>query len=233
MDQVRKAVIYTRVSTANQATDGVSLDAQLSRCRAHAEARGLTIIGEYQDAGISGRADPASRPGYEAARVATLDTHGTTPGVVLVVYSLSRLCRSVRHLYELVDSGLQIQSVTEPIDTTTAAGRMIVGLLSVMAQFEAELTAERTATALRHLQSDGKHVGRPPYGWRVGPAGLLEQDPTTHGAVKEIEELHRNGASAAAIARSLGGAAAGWHETKVRRILRRNHGKARNAPVSP
>lgn len=63
---MKQAVIYTRVSTTGQALEGVSLDAQMARARAYCGAMGFEIIGEYTDAGLSGkRAD--NRPGLQSA----------------------------------------------------------------------------------------------------------------------------------------------------------------------
>jgi hypothetical protein len=79
-----KAIIYTRVSTAGQATDGVSLDAQEAKARSWAEANGYEIGDVWSDAGISGKR-ATNRPALTAA----LDAVCADRGNVLVVYSLS------------------------------------------------------------------------------------------------------------------------------------------------
>jgi DNA invertase Pin-like site-specific DNA recombinase len=102
---------------------------------------------------------------------------------------------------------------------------MFVGILAVLAQFDAELTAEKTACALAQLQSNGKHVGRPPFGWRVGEDGRLERAEGTSeaAAATRISELRAAGASASSIALQLGAETGRrWHETQVRRILVRS-----------
>lgn len=86
------AFIYTRVSTMEQATDGVSLDAQQAKAVKWAEANGYTVAGTFTDAGISG-SRMRNRPGLQAALDAVCKAKGA-----LVVYSLSRMARSTRTL---------------------------------------------------------------------------------------------------------------------------------------
>ena len=84
-----KATAYIRVSTAQQAEEGVSLEAQQARIAAYCMANGLELVNTFTDAGLSGkRAD--NRPGLQAALEAVCNDGG-----ILVVYSLSRLARSV------------------------------------------------------------------------------------------------------------------------------------------
>ncbi len=149
----RNAIDYVRVSTAGQAADGVSLEAQRARITAAAAAAGLELVAIHADEGLSGkRAD--NRPGLVAALEAACRAKA-----VLVVYSLSRMSRSVTDTLAIVGrldkAGAGFVSLTESIDTTTAAGRMMVTMLAAFAAFERELTAERTATALHHKRSRG------------------------------------------------------------------------------
>ena len=168
-----KAIVgYTRVSTAAQAEDGVSLDAQHARIEAYAVAAGLPLSAIYSDRGISG-AKASTRPELQRAISEACKRRG-----VLVVYSLSRLARSTRDAIEIADrldrAGADLVSLTESIDTTSAAGRMIFRLLAVLAEFEADLTRERTRTALRHLRGQGRRVsGLIPYGSDLAADGSI------------------------------------------------------------
>ena len=164
--QPRLAVGYTRVSSPGQAAHGISLEAQKARIEGWAKSNSVELAGIYTDAGISGtRRD---RPELEQA----MKMCGK--GSVLVVYSLSRMGRSTRHLLELSErlkhAGADLVSLSESIDTTSAAGRMIFGVLATLAQFEAELAGERTAAALRHKIDMGESpngIGR--YGFKAVP----------------------------------------------------------------
>lgn len=167
-----KIIAYLRVSTEEQARDGVGLDAQLAKAEAwrvlNAPGAQLAV---FRDEGISGTVE--DRPGLAKAIAAA------QRGDVLLVYSLSRLSRSTRHTLDLAatleDVGADLVSVSEKIDTTSAAGKMVFRLLAVLAEFERDLTAERTSAALATLRAQGKRYCRYP---RVAPA--------TEARIKEL-----------------------------------------------
>jgi DNA invertase Pin-like site-specific DNA recombinase len=84
---------------------------------------------------------------------------------VLVVYSLSRLARSIRHLLalgeELNQRQIGLRSLTEAVDTTTAQGRFLFSILAAMNQMEVELLRERTKAGLLAARNRGRIGGRP------------------------------------------------------------------------
>ncbi len=86
-------------------------------------------------------------------------------GDVIVVYSLSRLARSIRHLLELAEElrarEVGLQSLTEAIDTTSPAGRFVFTILGALGQMEVELLRERTHAGLRAARARGRVGGRP------------------------------------------------------------------------
>ena len=102
----KQAIGYVRVSTEQQASEGVSLEAQAARIRAYAALNELDLAAIYTDAGLSGKRSD-NRPQLQAA----LD-HATRIGGVLVVYSLSRLARSTRDTLAL--SLIHISEPTRP-----------------------------------------------------------------------------------------------------------------------
>lgn len=181
-----KIIAYLRVSTEEQARDGVGLDAQLAKAESWRalNAPGAQLV-VFRDAGISGMVE--DRPGLAKA-MAVLQK-----GDVLLVYSLSRLSRSTRHTLdlsiELERVGVDLVSVSERIDTTTAAGKMVFRMLAVLAEFERDVTAERTSAALATLRAQGKRYCRYP---RVADA-----------TVAVVKELRAEGKSYRVIAREL------------------------------
>lgn len=86
-------------------------------------------------------------------------------GDTLVVYSLSRLGRDIRHLLDieryLYLEGVALKSLTEPIDTSTADGRLLFNVRAAFAQFEREVTRERTKDSVARRKEKGLQVGRP------------------------------------------------------------------------
>ena len=166
-----RAIGYVRVSTAEQAAEGVSLAAQRARIAAWARANDAELVDVFTDAGLSGgRAD--NRPGLQAA----LD-RACSGQAALVVYSLSRLARSTRDaitISERLDTaGADLVSLSEKIDTTTAAGKMVFRMLAVLAEFERDQISERTTAAMQHKKARREYTGgEAPYGWRVAADGV-------------------------------------------------------------
>jgi DNA invertase Pin-like site-specific DNA recombinase len=168
----RKTVGYVRVST-DQSAEGVSLAAQEARIAAYCAAMGWAVSETIRDAGESAKS--LKRPGIAT----TLDA--IRRGVVgrIVVAKLDRLTRSVRDLADLIDlcakHDVALVSVGETLDTSTAAGRMVVNMLGVVAAWEREAIGERTATALAHKRRHRTAYGPTPFGFvRVGDALVPE-----------------------------------------------------------
>ena len=84
---------------------------------------------------------------------------------IIVVYKIDRLGRSLKHLIELINQltqkGVGLRSLNDPIDTTTAQGRLITNIFASMAEFERDLIRERTQAGLTAARSRGKQGGRP------------------------------------------------------------------------
>jgi len=226
MKTTESAIGYVRVSTEDQADHGVSLDAQRERIEAWCAANGYQLADVHVDAGVSGkRAD--NRPGLQSAIEAACAN-----GSALVVYSLSRLARSVRDTLDLAERldrhGADLVSLSERIDTTSAAGRMVFRMLAVLAEFERDLTAERTKAALAHKRANGEAYGETPFGYqRVGDR--LVEDADAQLAVALVLDLRGRGWAYRAIARELedrgvktakGGTR--WDAKTVQRIALRN-----------
>lgn len=225
-----QAIGYARVSSAQQAEEGVSLAAQEERIKAWCLAHAYGLSAVEVDAGLSGgRAD--NRPALQRALDAVCKAKG-----VLVVYSLSRLARSTRDAIDIMerlhDAGADLVSLTENIDTTTAMGKLFFRLMAALAEFERDIISERTSMAMAHKRGRGEYTGgEAPYGWRVvselndgGPLRVVE-DEDEQRTIVMIEHLHRvEKRSPARIARDLNECHAPsrgqvWHAKSVRRIL--------------
>lgn len=223
----RTAVAYVRVSTEDQATEGVSIEAQQAKLAAWCLANDCELLSSEVDAGLSGgRAD--NRPGLQAAIELACKTKS-----VLVVYSLSRLARSTKDTIaigeQLDKSGADLVSLSEKIDTTTAAGKMIFRMLAVLAEFERDQVSERTTMALAHKKSKGERVGTVPYGFELAADGTnLVRNEAEQSVIATIQTLRGRGMSYRAIAAELEAAniqtkagLAKWSHTTIKSICDR------------
>lgn len=221
-----RVVAYVRVSTDKQADHGVSLDAQRAKVEAYAALYDLELVSVEVDAGLSAKS--LERPAL--ARALGMLEAGTADA--LLVVKLDRLTRSVRDLGELVDryfaSGRSsLISVSENIDTRTAAGRLVLNVLGAVSQWEREAIGERTAAAMAHKRARREYTGgRAPYGWAVSADGVsLEPCDAEQAVIREARELAAAGLSLRKIGAEL--AARGilprsggtWHATGIAAVL--------------
>jgi site-specific DNA recombinase len=164
-----KVICYARVSTEEQAEEGVSLQAQTARMKAYAELYALEIVDVIEDAGVS--AKTLDRPGLKAA-LARLK-RGEVAG--LLIAKIDRLSRTVADWNYLIGeyfdekAGKQLFSVGDQIDTRTAAGRLVLNVLMSVSQWEREVISERTKEAFKYMKSKGHKLGGSvPYGFQLG-----------------------------------------------------------------
>ncbi len=192
---------YVRVSTLEQADEGLSLDAQQAKIQSYCLAHDIPLGEVYADRGISGRRT-CNRPGLEAAISHACRTKGP-----LVVVSLSRLARSTRDAILIAERlercGAQLVLISESVDTRSAAGRMFYSVLAAIAQFESDLIGERTSFALRYKREQGRRWCRDcPFGFRWR-AGRLQEDPDEQRTLSIMHSLRRRGLSYREIAKRL------------------------------
>ena len=230
-----KAYGYIRVSTEGQATNGVSLDAQRAKINAWCAGNGYVLRGVHVDAGLSGkRAD--NRPGLQAA----LD-EVCKRGGALVVYSLSRLARSTKDALAIAErldkAGADLVSLTERIDTTSAAGKMVFRMLAVLAEFERDLISERTTAAMAHKRANGQRIGSIPYGYDLDADGVnLRSNETEQAVIADIQRRRADGQTLHEIAVALTAQGAPtkagnrrWAHQTVAQILKRLKGRSNAA----
>jgi len=170
-----KAVGYVRVSTEEQAREGISLDNQKAKIKAYCESQDWQLIKVFSDEGFS-RKD-MGRKGLKGLLSYLEVDHAD----VVVVHKTDRLTRKQRHLYQLLEDeferrGIGFKSVTEPFDTTTAMGKGFLGMLGVFAQLEGDLISERTKDALRRKKELDEHVGSAPLGFEAKDKALEAKD---------------------------------------------------------
>ncbi len=205
-----RVIAYTRVSTEEQATQGVSLSAQEAKLRAYCDLYGHELLEVIVDAGQS--AKTLKRPGLQRALEAL--KAGEADG--LLVLKLDRLTRSVRDLGDLLETYFQtsaLLSLQEQCDTSTAAGRLVLNLLTSVAQWERETTSERTKTSLAFKKTQGVVLGRPPLADRETIDRVLELHAAGYSLRKTVEVLVAEGRQT-----QRGGA---WAPNTVRKILAR------------
>jgi len=151
-----KTALYARVSTNN----GQSPAMQLRELREYCKRRGWTVAGEYIDSGVSGAKE--TRPELDKLMH---DAHKRKFDAV-VVWKFDRFARSVSHLLRALESfqalGVSFVSLSESIDTSTPAGRMVFTVLGAVAELERSLIGERVRAGLRNARAKGKVLGRPP-----------------------------------------------------------------------
>lgn len=222
----KRAIGYIRVSTDQQASEGVSLDAQQNQIEAYCSLYGFELIGIEVDAGLS--ASTLNRPGLQNA-LAALESGEAG---ALVVVKLDRLTRSVRDLDALLTGyfakRFDLVSVAEQVDTTNATGRMILGILMQVSQWEREVIGERTAAAMQHKIAAGEYIGGTvPFGQRVSADGvMLEADEGEQSILADIAALQASGLSLRKIADELNARGvtrrdgASWHHVAVSRAIK-------------
>lgn len=199
---MKTAIGYIRVSTEQQANEGVSLDAQRAKIEAWCTHNGYELVQVYVDAGISGKSMD-KRPGLQDA------LKSLKKGMALVSYSLSRLARSTKDAISIGETVAKrkadMVSLSEQIDTTTAAGKMMFQMLAVLAEFERNLVAERTTNALQHKKATGqKYCNQTPYGFEAIEGKLVQVEQEAQ-VVAEIQAARAGGDTLQAIANSLNG----------------------------
>jgi DNA invertase Pin-like site-specific DNA recombinase len=171
-DMGTRTVAYLRVSTEKQADKGVSLDAQRAKVEAYASLYDLDLVAVEVDAGVSAKS--LDRPAL--GRALGMLRSGDADAILVV--KLDRMTRSVRDLGELVERYFAagrwaLLSVSEQIDTRSAAGRLVLNVLASVSQWEREAIGERTAVAMQHKRALYEYTGgEPPYGFRVGEDGV-------------------------------------------------------------
>jgi site-specific DNA recombinase len=197
-----KTIGYVRVSTDKQADRGVSLEAQAEKIRAMAVVHNAELIDIIVDGGESAKS--LNRPGM--ARLLALVDGGEVQAVIIA--KLDRLTRSVKDLCTLLERferrGVALVSVAESLDTGSAAGRLVLNIMTAVSQWEREAIGERTRDAMSHKRTNGERVGNIQFGYRLGADGKhVEPDPAEQAVLDEIRRMRQSGHTLRGIAAAL------------------------------
>ena len=185
-----KVAIYSRVSTEEQAREGLSVEAQIDKCKAFCKARDWQIFKVYKDAGYS--AGTLNRPSLELL----LRDANEKKFDIILVYKIDRFSRRLKDLImileELKEKNINFTSVTEQIDTTSAMGEAFFQIIGVFAQLERGMVKERVELAFERKIKLGEVLYRAPLGYAYQNKKLVP-DSESADKIKEIFEMWAQG----------------------------------------
>ena len=183
-----RVAIYVRRST-DEEHQPFSIEAQDIRLRSYVKSQpGWSLVVRFEDDASGAKLD---RPGLEKALAAAHAGRFDVP----LVYRVDRFTRRIRDLVTLLDdldrAGAVFRSATEPFDTSTPAGRMLVQMLGVFAEFEREMIIDRVINGMERKASKGKWtLGTVPYGFAKDADDTLIPVDDEIRVVKEIFHLY-------------------------------------------
>lgn len=173
-DKMKRCYIYTRVSTAIQ-VDGYSLDAQKEKLKRYAEFQEMKIVGEYSDQGRSGK----SIEGREQFQQMLKDIESSKDKIdYVLVFKLSRFGRNaadvLSSLQRMQDYGVNLICVEDGIDSSKDAGKLMISVLSAVAEIERENILVQTMEGRKQKAREGRwNGGFAPYGYELKNGELL------------------------------------------------------------
>ena len=172
--KIQKCYIYTRVSTAIQ-VDGYSLEAQKDKLRKYAEFQDYTIAGEYSDEGFSGK-NIQGRLDFQRMLQDIQDRKDDVDYVL--VFKLSRFGRNtadvLNSLQLMQDFGVNLICVEDGIDSSKDAGKLMISVLSAVAEIERENIRTQTMAGREQKAREGRwNGGFAPYGYKLVDGELL------------------------------------------------------------
>jgi DNA invertase Pin-like site-specific DNA recombinase len=225
---MERAVCYCRVSTSEQAREGVSLDCQEAKMRAYCALHDLEVAAVVREEGVSASKHLDRRAG--GAEVLRMIARRNAAHVV--VLKLDRLCRNAADCLTLTEkwdrAGVALHLVDyggNSVDTASASGRLWLTMLAGFAEFERAVTAERTAAALQYKR-DHREVYCPVPNGFIRDGDRLREHAGEMTTVRRIHSLAREGMSYSGIARKLNAEAVPakrggkWYPASVRYVAK-------------
>lgn len=194
--RIRRAGLYVRVSTEEQALRGFSIEAQIDALKEYCKKNGIKVVDVYSDEGISGAKPPLKRPALKRL----LDDVEAGKIDVILFTKLDRWFRSVKEYFKvqdiLDDNKVEWNAIQEDYDTSSANGQMAVTIFLAVAQNERDRTAERIKVVLEHKRKNkeacfgGQAI---PFGYAKEPDEngkmRLVKDPKTKQACQEFWDI--------------------------------------------
>ena len=160
----KNAIIYTRVSTKEQADTNTSLETQKKYCENYAKANGFNVVGYFGGTHESAKSDDRK----EFKRMLKHVRQSSSIGYI-IVYSYDRFSRTgasaAQISQELFQQGIQVKAVTQEVDTSSASGKFQQNLFFMFSQFDNELRKDKTITAMSDLLRKGYWLWSPPLGY--------------------------------------------------------------------
>lgn len=188
--RIKRAALYARVSTEEQAMHGVSLEAQRERLSLYAKENGLFVVDTYVDEGISARKRYTRRA--EFMRMLG-DVMAGKIDVVLFI-KLDRWFRNVADYYEvqaILDRyGVVWIATEEDYDTATANGRLALNIKLAIAQDESDRTSERIRFVFQNMVKEGRVIsGSTPLGYKIENKRAVLDEETAHITRDAFEKM--------------------------------------------
>lgn len=195
-----KVVGYCRVSSQEQASEGLSLQMQEEKIRAYCGLHDLELVEIVVDSGLSAK-NINGRPGL--VRALDMVINGDADG--LVSWKLDRIFRSLldatQTLSQFHNAHKRLILIAEMIDTGSAMGEFIYNLFASLGQLERRLTGERTKSVLESKKARKEHVGKPRYGFT--PEGkFLACNAEQQAVIEKVKDMSK-AMSCRAIAKAL------------------------------
>ena len=187
-----RVYLYTRVSTLMQ-TEGYSLEAQRQKILDYVKFRDFTVVGEYSDAGFSGK-NIAGRMEFQRM-LSDIESKKDDIKYVLV-FKLSRFGRNaadtLNSLQFMQDYGVNLICVDDNLDSSAATGKLMISVMSAMAEIEREnINAQTMAGRQQKARKGGWNGGFAPYGYKLENGQLIVQEDEAE-VIREIYNLYVN-----------------------------------------
>ena len=180
---MNRCVIYSRVSTNDQTVDN-----QINILREVAEKKGLEIVKEISDEGISCKGKRCKKSFDELIKGAVRKDFD-----VILVWDVSRLGRSLKHLVSFLDdihsANCDLYIHQNGLDTQTSSGRMMFQMIGIFSEFERSMIRERVIAGQQRAKSEGKHIGR--------------KSNLTEGVINAVKQLRANNVPIKRIAKDM------------------------------
>lgn len=227
---MKKAIGYIRVSTEQQASEGVSLDAQRSKIVGWCKANDYDLVVVLEDAGVSGGADVAKRPGLSTA----LDAVKRHKADALVVAHRDRLARDTEVVGEVKKMLRKMRARIIAVDGMSSGianddqpeAILVQGMEDLLSQHWRMVIKAKTKAALAYKKAQGEKYAPVPFGFREVEGRLVTVEKEAR-VVSEILKQRKAGRTLAEIAEDLNGRGiegkrgGRWYPSTVRYLIQR------------